>query len=224
MASSLKFGTSGLRGLVSELTDVVCRSYTAAFIGHLRRQGGLAGPSRVCWSARDLRASSPDIAAQCIAAASARGRRRGGLRGAAHPSAGARTADARHPRDHGHRQPHPGRSQRPRFYQGRTARSTKPTRPGSSTAWGRDPPGVPAGTAPLRVDRGRARRPYQARYPRLAGGRRRWLACASGCSQHCSAGPATCWCAVLALRLAPKWCRCRARLGSVRRQGHRGAR
>ena len=72
MASSLKFGTSGLRGLVSELTDVVCRSYTAAFIGHLGRQGGLAAEPRLLVG-RDLRASSPDIAAQCIAAAKAEG-------------------------------------------------------------------------------------------------------------------------------------------------------
>ena len=92
MASSLKFGTSGLRGLVSELTDVVCRSYTAAFIGHLGRQGGLAAEPRLLVG-RDLRASSPRHCGAMHRSCQGRGRRRGKLRGAAHPGAGAALAE-----------------------------------------------------------------------------------------------------------------------------------
>ena len=36
MADSLKFGTSGLRGLASELTGTATRRYVAAFLAHLR--------------------------------------------------------------------------------------------------------------------------------------------------------------------------------------------
>ena len=60
----MKFGTSGLRGLVSELTDDVCFSYTIAFLESLD-----GNASRRLVIANDLRPSSPRIALACINAA-----------------------------------------------------------------------------------------------------------------------------------------------------------
>ncbi len=57
-----KFGTSGLRGLVSELTDGLCASYTRAFLASVPHQG-------VLMIGRDLRPSSPRIARAVAAAA-----------------------------------------------------------------------------------------------------------------------------------------------------------
>ncbi len=68
--ASLKFGTSGLRGLAHELTGPEARRYTAAFIAHLESLG--ARP-RELYLARDLRDSSPAILADCAAAASSLG-------------------------------------------------------------------------------------------------------------------------------------------------------
>ena len=51
-----KFGTSGLRGLVSELTDALCADYTRAFLG-------LDGVGRDLLIGSDLRPSSGRIAA-----------------------------------------------------------------------------------------------------------------------------------------------------------------
>lgn len=68
MADTLKFGTSGLRGLATELTGGAARRYTAAFIAHL----GTVPGGRV-YLGRDLRASSPAIAADCAAAIRAAG-------------------------------------------------------------------------------------------------------------------------------------------------------
>lgn len=56
-AMALGFGTSGLRGLVSELTDRECVLYTRAFYRHARDQG--APP--VVSLAGDLRSSTPRI-------------------------------------------------------------------------------------------------------------------------------------------------------------------
>ena len=66
MADSLKFGTSGLRGLASELTGTATRRYVAAFLAHLRAAGQI-GSGQV-FLGRDLRASSPAILADCAAA------------------------------------------------------------------------------------------------------------------------------------------------------------
>ncbi|MBN9309363.1 phosphomannomutase [Devosia sp.] len=68
MSDSLKFGTSGLRGLASELTGGAARRYTAAFLSHL----GTVPEGRV-YLGRDLRASSPAIVADCAAAIRAAG-------------------------------------------------------------------------------------------------------------------------------------------------------
>ncbi|MEP7453284.1 phosphomannomutase [Phyllobacterium sp. SB3] len=66
--TSLKFGTSGLRGLVTELPDEVCRAYTLAFLRHMDRAHGIAPGGKVLVG-YDLRDSSPRIAAACIDAA-----------------------------------------------------------------------------------------------------------------------------------------------------------
>jgi phosphomannomutase len=68
MADSLKFGTSGLRGLAAELQGAAARRYAAAFL----RQLGPSGGGRV-FIARDLRESSAAIAADCAVAARALG-------------------------------------------------------------------------------------------------------------------------------------------------------
>lgn len=68
---SLKFGTSGLRGLVVDLQGQATRRYTAAFLRHLDKQGLLE--SGVVYLGRDFRASSPAIVADCAAAIAAHG-------------------------------------------------------------------------------------------------------------------------------------------------------
>ena len=54
---SLKFGTSGLRGLVTEMTDRECVLYTRAFARHLMTHNG----ERIVSLAGDLRGSTPRI-------------------------------------------------------------------------------------------------------------------------------------------------------------------
>lgn len=71
MANSLKFGTSGLRGLADELVGPATRRYTAAFLKHLVARG--QGGSGKVFIGRDFRASSPQIAADCAAAIRAAG-------------------------------------------------------------------------------------------------------------------------------------------------------
>ena len=66
--SSLKFGTSGLRGLVTELSDEVCFAYTTAFIKHMKATHGIASDA-VILVGYDLRSSSPQMAKACMAAA-----------------------------------------------------------------------------------------------------------------------------------------------------------
>ena len=62
-ASGVRFGTSGARGLVADMTDAVCYAYAAAFLQVIRASAG----SRVVLGT-DLRPSSPAIAAACAAA------------------------------------------------------------------------------------------------------------------------------------------------------------
>jgi phosphomannomutase len=71
MGDGLKFGTSGIRGLASELQGDAARRYTAAFLTHLGKRK-VAGYSRL-FIARDLRESSPAIAADVASAARAAG-------------------------------------------------------------------------------------------------------------------------------------------------------
>jgi phosphomannomutase len=68
MASSLKFGTSGLRGLVTELNGVPAFAYTRAFAEMLKEDGSAAGAQGRVLVGRDLRDSSPSIAQLCCAA------------------------------------------------------------------------------------------------------------------------------------------------------------
>lgn len=70
--SSLKFGTSGLRGLVADMRPELCARYVGAFLSHLEAAGG-PGSQVPVLVGRDLRASSPDIAAACLSAARAAG-------------------------------------------------------------------------------------------------------------------------------------------------------
>jgi phosphomannomutase len=68
--SSLKFGTSGLRGLVTDLVDGPGYSYSLAFLNYLKSNQAAPG---LAFIGRDLRSSSPRLAADCIAAAEAAG-------------------------------------------------------------------------------------------------------------------------------------------------------
>ncbi|GGA61249.1 phosphomannomutase [Pelagibacterium lentulum] len=72
--SSVKFGTSGLRGLAHELAGAATQQYVAAFLAALEADEtvslGAGGP---IFLGQDLRQSSPDIVADCAAAIVARG-------------------------------------------------------------------------------------------------------------------------------------------------------
>lgn len=56
--SGVAFGTSGARGLVTQMTDEVCMAYTGAFLRHLEASGSHA---RVLLVAGDRRPSTPRI-------------------------------------------------------------------------------------------------------------------------------------------------------------------
>lgn len=64
---SLKFGTSGLRGLVTELVGLPAYSYVRAFCAMIAEDSA-AGSGGEVLIGRDLRSSSPLIAAQCARA------------------------------------------------------------------------------------------------------------------------------------------------------------
>ena len=68
---SLKFGTSGVRGLVVDLVGQPARRYVAAFLRHLQTSGQMQG-GRVLVG-YDLRPSSPAIAEDCLNAIAAAG-------------------------------------------------------------------------------------------------------------------------------------------------------
>lgn len=61
--SGVAFGTSGARGLVSQMTDQVCAAYSLAFLHGL----GLAKPGQKIALGMDLRPSSPAIVRACAA-------------------------------------------------------------------------------------------------------------------------------------------------------------
>lgn len=65
--SSLKFGTSGLRGLSADLTGRASALYATAFARHLLKSGH-AKPGDPILVGRDFRESSPAISATCIGA------------------------------------------------------------------------------------------------------------------------------------------------------------
>ncbi|TCV68568.1 phosphoglucomutase/phosphomannomutase-like protein, partial [Neorhizobium sp. S3-V5DH] len=68
----MKFGTSGLRGLVEDLAGRASVVYAQAFARHLLETGA-AKPGGLVLVGRDFRASSPGIAATCIGALSRAG-------------------------------------------------------------------------------------------------------------------------------------------------------
>ena len=70
--SDVPFGTSGARGLVADMTDRVCYSYTIGFLQYLATLGEFAAGSKVAL-AGDLRPSTPRILAACAAAIRALG-------------------------------------------------------------------------------------------------------------------------------------------------------
>lgn len=63
----MKFGTSGLRGLVTDLEGRASALYAQAFAQHLIETGGTRRGDRILVG-RDLRPSSPSISATCIGA------------------------------------------------------------------------------------------------------------------------------------------------------------
>lgn len=67
LESGVGFGTSGARGLVSAMTDLVCYAYTSAFLQHLESLGEFSSKTMVALSG-DLRPSTPQIFKACIAA------------------------------------------------------------------------------------------------------------------------------------------------------------
>lgn len=62
--SKVTFGTSGARGLVSDMTDAVCYAYTLGFIQYLRQTEQLI-KTRTIALAGDLRSSTPGILNAC---------------------------------------------------------------------------------------------------------------------------------------------------------------
>ncbi|WP_134497438.1 hypothetical protein [Microvirga pakistanensis] len=66
--NSLKFATSGLRGLVTELNGVPAHAYTRAFAEMLKEDGAATGPDGTVLVGQDLSGSSPSIARLCCAA------------------------------------------------------------------------------------------------------------------------------------------------------------
>jgi len=66
-SSGVAFGTSGARGRVVDMTDLVCFAYTCAFLQHLTQIGQFSAGMHVA-IAGDLRPSTPRIMAACAAA------------------------------------------------------------------------------------------------------------------------------------------------------------
>ena len=58
--SKVKFGTSGIRGLVSDMTDKLCYAYTLSFLAYLHEAKTIKSGSAVA-VAGDLRSSTPQI-------------------------------------------------------------------------------------------------------------------------------------------------------------------
>ena len=70
--SGVPFGTSGVRGLASAMTDKLCHAYTTAFLQYLTQIGEFPAGTRVAL-AGDLRISTPRILAACATAVRACG-------------------------------------------------------------------------------------------------------------------------------------------------------
>lgn len=70
--SDVKFGTSGARGLVSDMTDRVCYAYTLGFLQYLEKIGEIK-PHQSIAIAYDFRPTSPRIMKACCEAIRAHG-------------------------------------------------------------------------------------------------------------------------------------------------------
>lgn len=70
--ADVKFGTSGVRGAVADLTDGVCRAYISAFLRHMAETRGLKQRQNILVG-RDLRSSSAPIAVAVCAEICAQG-------------------------------------------------------------------------------------------------------------------------------------------------------
>ncbi|MDE4946905.1 phosphomannomutase, partial [Francisella tularensis subsp. holarctica] len=66
-SSSVKYGTSGVRGLVSAMTDKICWLYTKAFIQFLEQKDSIAKGTQIAID-HDLRESRPRITTVVIKA------------------------------------------------------------------------------------------------------------------------------------------------------------
>ena len=75
-SSSLKFGTSGLRGLVTDLNGPPAYAFARAFSEMIKEDREPGAAKRAILIARDLRVSSPDIASLCAAAVADSGQTR----------------------------------------------------------------------------------------------------------------------------------------------------
>ena len=133
----LKFGTSGLRGLVTEMTDPVCAAYAGAFLRHLG-----AGAATAVWSARTSGRAPPGSPPPARGAIRADGVTAVDCGVVPTPALALEAGRRGAARDHGHRQPHPLRPQRPevlpprrRDHQGRRGRHRRGARrPRTGTA------------------------------------------------------------------------------------------
>ena len=70
-ASGVKFGTSGVRGLVANMSNEICYAYTTAFLQEVLRKHNAANQPDTVFKVilgHDLRPSSPHIASICAAA------------------------------------------------------------------------------------------------------------------------------------------------------------
>jgi phosphomannomutase len=106
-SSGVRFGTSGARGLVADMSAEICYAYSAAFLQVIAAPPG----SRIALGI-DLRPSSPDIARACVAAIRQAGLVADFCGVLPTPALAFYAQEERHCRDHGHRQPHPVRPQR----------------------------------------------------------------------------------------------------------------
>ena len=110
--SSLKFGTSGLRGLVVELNGTPAFAYTRAFAEMLKEDGSVAAAKNFVLVGRDLRASSPSIAQLCLCGPAGIRAHPARLRCSSHAGARLPWHALRDPGDHGDREPYSGGPQR----------------------------------------------------------------------------------------------------------------
>ena len=153
-------------------------------IGHLGPQGA-SRPVASCWSAGICGPAARYRGARSLMPRSEPARRRR-LRGAADSGPGARGTDVRHAGDHGHRQPHPGRSQRAEILHGQ-GEINKADEAGILARWRVRPPGSGGDAGPAAsVDAGRARR--LSRRSAAFGAGRACAACASASTQHSFGG------------------------------------